>query len=105
MANAMYNATKKYILNGAIDWDTNTINVMLVTATYSPNIDTHDFRDDITNEVSGTGYTAGGYTITTPSVTQDNTNDRGVFDSEDPTWSTATITARACVLYRARGGA
>ncbi len=106
MANAMYNATKKYILNGAIDWDTSTIKVMLVTSSYSPNIDTHDFRDDVTaNEITGTGYTAGGYTITTPTVTQDNTNDRGVFDSEDPTWSTATITARACVLYRARGGA
>ena len=105
MANAMYNATKKYLMNGALDLDSDTIHAILVTASYSPNIDTHDFRDDITNEVSGTGYTAGGQALAGKTVTQDNTNDRGVFDSNDPSWTTATITARACVLAKIRGGA
>lgn len=105
MANVIYNSFKRDIMNGSIDLDTDTINAMLVTSSYSPNIDTHTKRSDITNEVVGTGYTAGGQALTAKTVTADNTNDRSVFDAGDVTWPTATITARAVVLYKARGGA
>lgn len=105
MASVVYNSFKKEGINGTIDLDTDTIKVMLVTSTYSANIDTHTKRSDITNEVSGTGYTSGGATLANKTVTQDNTNDRGVFDADDSSWSTATITARAAVLYKSRGGA
>jgi hypothetical protein len=92
-------------MNGSIDLDTDTIKVMLVTSAYTPNADTHDKRDDVTNEVSGTGYSAGGATLANKSVTADNTDDEGVFDADDVTWSTSTITARGAVLYKSRGGA
>lgn len=105
MANLMYNATKLYVLNGALQFLADTIHAILVTASYTPDQDTHDFRNDITNEVVGTGYTAGGQALTGKSVTQDNTNNRAVFDSNDPQWTGATITARACVLAKIRGGA
>lgn len=105
MADVIYNAFKKYIMNGSIDLDTDTINVMLVTSTYTPDQDTHEFRDDITNEVSGTGYSAGGSALAGKTVTADNTDNEGVFDANDLAWSTSTITARGAVLYKARGGA
>ena len=105
MASVLYNSFKRDVQNGAIDMDTDTIKVMLVTSTYSPNIDTHTKRSDITNEVSGTGYTAGGAALANKTVTADNTNDRGVFDADDTSWTTATITARGAVLYKSRGGA
>lgn len=105
MSNAMYNYTKVFTLNGSIDWDTDTIHAILVTSTYTPNIDTHDYRNDITNEVTGTGYTAGGQALVSKTVTIDTTNDRAVFDSNDPQWTTATITARAVILAKTRGGA
>jgi hypothetical protein len=105
MANAFYNYAKTYLMNGAVDLDTDTIHVALVTSAYTPNIDTHDFFNDVTNEVTGTGYTAGGQALASKTVTVDTTNDRGVFDSADPSWTTATITARAAVLYKKRGGA
>lgn len=105
MASAIYNSFKRDIANGSIDLDTDTIKVMLVTSTYSPNIDTHDKRDDVTNEVSGTGYSAGGAALANKTVTVDTTNDRGVFDADNVVWSTATITARGAVLYKSRGGA
>jgi len=73
---------------------------MLVTSTYVPDIDLHDYKDDITNEVTGAGYTAGGAEITTKTVTQDNTDDEGVFDGADVTWAASTITARGAVLYK-----
>lgn len=39
MANSIYNSFKRNVLNGAIDLDTDTINVMLVTAAYTPDQD------------------------------------------------------------------
>ncbi len=105
MASVLFNSFKRDIMNGAIDLDTDAINVMLVTSTYTPNIDTHTKRSDITNEISGTGYTAGGSALASKTVTADNTGDKGVFDAADLSWSTATFTARGAVLYKARGGA
>lgn len=105
MASVLFNSFKRDIQNGAIDLDTDTIKVMLVTSTYTPDIDAHTKRSDITNEVSGTGYTAGGAALANKAVTADNTNNVGKFDADDTSWSTATITARGAVLYKSRGGA
>jgi hypothetical protein len=77
---------------------------MLVTSTYSPNKDTHDKRDDITNEVTGTGYTAGGVTSTV-TVTKDVSNDKVTIQFGSVSWAASTITARGCVYYKSRGGA
>lgn len=69
-------------------------------------MDAHDFFDDITNEVSGTGYTAGGATLANPSVTQGNTNNRSYFDADDVSWASATITnARYAIIYKSTGTA
>jgi len=105
MANVIYNSFKRDIQNGSIDLDTDDIKVMLVTNAYVPDIDTHTKASDITNEVVGTGYTAGGVSLATKTVTADNTNDLGKFDADDVTWATSTITARGAVIYKSRGGA
>ena len=105
MANAIFNSFKRDIANGSIDLDTDTVKLMLVTATYVANIDTHAKRSDITNEVSGSGYTTGGVALANKTVTANTTTDKGVFDADDVTFSTATITARGAVLYKSRGGA
>lgn len=105
MANVIYNSFKRDIMNGSLDLDTDTIKVMLVTSSYTPDQDTHAKRADITNEVSGAGYTAGGATLANKAVTVDNTDNEGVFDADDVTWSSSTITARGAVLYKSRGGA
>lgn len=105
MASALYNHGKRLLWDGGIDLDTDTIKVALVTSSYTLDVD-HDFFDDITNEVSGTGYTAGGATLASADVTTDNTNDRAVFDAADASWSTATITnARAAIVYKSTGTA
>ena len=105
MANVIYNSFKRDIQNGSIDLDTDDIKVMLVTSAYVPDIDAHTKASDITNEVVGTGYTAGGVSLATKAVTADNTNDLGKFDADDVTWATSTITARGAVIYKSRGGA
>lgn len=104
MADVIYNNFKKNIMNGSIDLDTDTIKVALVTSSYTPNQDTDEFFDDVTNEVSATGYTAGGQTLTTPAVTADTTDDEGVFDADDVSWTiTGSLTARGAVIYKDTG--
>lgn len=100
---AIYNKFKFEALKGSIDLSTDTIKVALCTSSYTPNVDTHLFFDDITNEVVGTGYTAGGQTLTNPSVTQDDTDNEGVFDADNVTWTSSTITARYAIIYKDTG--
>jgi hypothetical protein len=104
MASLIYNSAVDDMARGAIDFDTDTFKVMLVTSSYTPNKDTHDKRDDVTNEVSGTGYTAGGVTSAC-TVTKDTANDRVTLSFAAVNWATSTITARAAVIYKSRGGA
>jgi hypothetical protein len=104
MASLIYNSAIDEMARGAIDFDTDTFKALLVTSTYSPNKDTHDKRDDVTNEATGTGYTAGGVT-TACTVTKDTANDRVTLSFAAVSWSTSTITARALVIYKSRGGA
>lgn len=93
-------------LTGAIDFDTDTFKIMLTTSTYTPNQDTHDFRDDITNEVAnGSGYTTGGNTLTGVGVTYDGATNQVRITWTDPTWPTSSFTARTAVIYKSRGGA
>jgi hypothetical protein len=104
MASVIYNSFKRDIMNGSIDLDTDTIKCALVTSSYTPDQDAHDNYDDITNEVAnGNGYTTGGQALANKAVTADNTDNEGVFDADDVTWSASTITARGAVLYKDTG--
>jgi len=85
-----------------LDWDTNAIKCMLTTNTYTPNQDTHEDKVDVTNEVTGTNYTAGGAALATKTLT--NTLNVVKFDADDTEWPASTITARRAVLYDSVGG-
>ncbi len=105
MADLIYNSFFVDVAGGDIDLVADTIKVMLCTSSYTP-ADTHNRRDDITNEVAATGgYTAGGATLANKALTQDDTNDLAKWDADDVTWAASTITARYAVLYKATGGA
>jgi hypothetical protein len=53
----------------AVDFLSDTIKFMLTTSTYAPNLDTHETKADVTNEVVGTGYSAGGVTLSSKTIT------------------------------------
>ena len=104
MADAIQNTFKQRIMNGSIDLDTDTIKVMLLDNSHTQNVDTHEFIDDVSgDEVSGTGYTAGGATLSNKAVTVDNTDNEGVIDADDVTWGSSTITARYAAIYKDTG--
>ena len=84
-------------LEKVMNLETDTIKCMLCTSSYTPDQDAHDFKDDITNEVSGTGYTAGGAEVANPAVTIAAKGTK--FDGDDVEWAASTITARYAVLY------
>lgn len=103
MASSIYNYGKVKILQGDIDFDL-PINVALVTSSYTPNIDTEDFYNDVTNEcTNGSGYTTGGITLSSTTVILDTSGDKAVFDAADISWSSSSITARGAVMYRNTG--
>jgi hypothetical protein len=93
------------LITGQIDFDTDSIYMMLATDAYTPNQDTHNFRDDVTPEASGTGYSAGGKTVGTVTVSTDGATNEVRIVWPDVAWTTASITARTAVIYKSRGGA
>jgi hypothetical protein len=70
-------------------------------------LDTWDFRNDITNEVTGAGYTSGGVAVSVSVGSVDTTNNRVAVTIADltPGWATATITAVGGWLYKDTGNA
>lgn len=80
-----------------IDLSSDTIKVMLCTSSYTPNQATHDHKDDVTNEITGTGYTAGGATLANVAVSLSTLTLK--MDADDTTWASSTITARYAVIY------
>ena len=104
MASLTYNSCFDDLVRGNINFASDTFWIMLVTASYVADKDLHVKRSDITNEVSGTGYSAGGKVITA-TITKDTANDRIDIDFSSVNWPTASITARGGVIYKRRGGA
>jgi len=77
MASIIYTSLFRDLAKADIDFDTATIKAMLTTSAYTENKD-HDRRDDVTNEITATGYTAGGVTVTATVAAVDTANDRFV---------------------------
>lgn len=105
MAAKWYGNALVHCLTDGIDLTDGSVKVALCTSSYTPDQDADEFFDDITNEVSGTGYTAGGETLTSVAVTYTGASNVCKLDADDVTWSTATITARIAVYYYDTGTA
>lgn len=97
MASFLYNTGAGKLVNGDIGFLTDTIKVGLATSGLTANRD-DDFLDDGTandftsNELSGSGYTAGfgnagRKTLASKTITIDKSNDRVAFDAADVVWS------------------
>jgi hypothetical protein len=95
----LYGLFLKAALNKEIDIDSDTLKVMLTTSAYTPDQDTHDYKNDVTNEITGTGYTAGGAALTTVTVTYTTATNVLMVDADDVSWTSSTITARTAVVY------
>jgi hypothetical protein len=118
MASFVYGPGAHALIVGAqgtnpIAWLTNTIKCGLSTSTHVPDKD-DEFLDDVEaddftdGELSGTGYSAGGITLSAgKAITYDTTNDRVEIDSStDPQWTGIDAgTAAQATVYDSVGGA
>ena len=91
------------LLQAVHDSDTDTFKMMLVTSSYSAS-KSHAKRNEVTNEASGPGYTAGGNACSVTVAATDNVNNDVEISFSVTSWTSATITARAGVIYKSRGG-
>jgi hypothetical protein len=103
IAQAMCTSFKKALLDGEMDFSSNTgqsYKIALYTSSATLNATTAAYTTS--NEVSGTGYTAGGNTlsISTAPTTSGTT---AFLSFGTTTWSTATITARGALIYQVGG--
>ena len=104
MASLAFDSFNFDALTGNIDTNTDTFYAVLTTEEYEPNIATHTKRSDVTNEVSGAGYTAGGFAVPV-TVTKNTTLHRTEIFFGAVTLPDCTFTARKAVYFKRRGGA
>lgn len=88
---------KQDILLGVHDLETDTIKMALFLATADLGAGTTVYTT--TGETSGTGYVAGGKTLTGVTVLTSGTT--AYVDFADPTWDPANFTARGALIYNA----
>lgn len=91
---AICNSYKQELLEGVhASGDTYKIALYTDTAT----LDKTTTAYSATNEVSGTGYTSGGATLS--GFSSGLSSDTAYITFADPSWSSSTITARGCLIY------
>ena len=89
---------KLALLGGEMDFSSDTSQVFkiaLYTSDATLNADTTVYST--TNEISGTGYTALGETLTPVITTSDGV---AYIDFADVSWTSSTITARGALIYK-----
>jgi hypothetical protein len=80
-----------------------TVKAMLVDAAFTPNQDTFDFINDVTSEAAGTGYTAGGITLTGVVVNLDAATNKVTLDADNIDDPGISVLARWMPLYVSTG--
>ena len=86
---------KRQVLLGEHDLGTDTLKIALYTSLANLGPDTTEYS--VTNEVSGTGYTAGGLILSNVTVSQGE----GIayVDFDNPTWPASSFTTRGALIY------
>jgi VCBS repeat-containing protein len=94
---ALCSSFKQDLLGGVHDLDTDDIKIALYTS--AATLDATTTAYSATNEASGTGYTAGGESLSGAAISLSGTT--AFVDFTDAVWTTATITARGALIYNA----
>ena len=96
---AMCTSFKVDLFGGVQDLDTDTIKMALYTNTTTLDATTTAYTTSNEVSSSGTNYTAGGNTLTSPVITSSGTT--AYVDFADTTWTNASFTARCALIYNA----
>jgi hypothetical protein len=103
ISQAMCTSFKVGLLSADFDFDTGTSQTYKIALyTSSATLGASTTAYTTSNEVVGTGYSAGGQALTISQVPT-SSGTTAFIDFADVTWSTATITARGALIYLANG--
>lgn len=92
---SMCTSFKAEILGGIQDLDSDTLKIALYTSSATLNATTTAYTT--TNEVVGTGYTAGGNVLTGATISTSGTT--AIVDFDNTQWVGSSITARGALIY------
>lgn len=95
----LFNDALTSIGKGEIDYLNDDIVVLLTTD--APDIDADTFISDLSGEISSGGYTR--KTLSSKTITTDDTNDRAIFDAADVQWTSLTNSFRYIVVAQSTG--
>ena len=94
---ALCTSFKQELMEGVHDFTSHTFKIALYTSSATLSAATTAYS--ATNEVSGTGYTAGGETLTVTGGAVSISGTTAFIDFSDVSWASATITARGALIY------
>lgn len=87
----------------SLNWLSDTVKLALTTSSYSYAQNSDQTFADVTNEVSGTGYTARGQALSGKTMSFTSGSKQTVLSASNVSWTSSTITARVGVLYKDTG--
>ncbi len=103
----MCTSFKVALLDGEMDFSSDTSQSFKIALyTSDATLDATTTVYSTTNEASGTGYTAGGNTLTIATNPTSDTATSGTvayLDFSDSSWTSSSITARGALIYKAGG--
>ncbi len=100
---APYGQAYKNLGLGLFDFSAHTFKLALADDSYIPDTDADEFFADVTGEVAGAGYTAGGETLTGLTWLYDATNNWCVLSCDGVNWAALTPPSRFAIVYRDTG--
>lgn len=106
MSSANFRKIGRSLIKAELDFDTLSAKVLLVSSVPSEaDLDNWINRSDVTSEITGAGYTAGGIPQAfTLDAFDDLNNRQPITYLDNPTaWTAATITAVGGIIYKTTG--
>ena len=94
---AMCTSFKEDLLNKEQDLGNGADVIKIALYTSSATLDATTTAYTTTEEIAGSGYTAGGVTLTNQVV--DTSGTTAYFDADDPEWTSASFTTAGALIY------
>jgi hypothetical protein len=99
-----YRQAAAKIFNKEADWNSDDIRITHHTSSYTPNLDTHAYVSDLTNELAnGSGYTTGGVTLASCTIAYTAANSWGTSRANSTAYALGDVIRPAAgngFLYR-----
>lgn len=103
MSGFTYDSFLDDVMKGNVDIDTDNFKIMLTSA-YTADKAAHTRKSNVSGEISGAGYTAGGQAIV-PTISKDTAAHTVTITWPAVSWANSTLSASVAVVYKDTGTA